>query len=234
MQFQPHRPSFELFLQRRRTAGVALAEKTEIHRQAFGGLQHPPQIPGTGRAGRRVGAGGGTGTAADHRGHARHQRLFDLLRADKMNVAVDAAGGGDQPFAGDGLGAGTDDDVDPRLHVGIAGLADAADASVLDADVGLDDAPVIDDQGIGDDRVHRALDLRALRLAHAVADHLATAEFHFLAVNRVVALDRDPQLGIAQPDPVAGGGAVHIRVGAAVDAAHGVVSSGPITSARKP
>jgi hypothetical protein len=33
----------------------------------------------------------------------------------------------------------------------------ACDAAVLDADVGLDDAPVIDDHGVGDDGIHRAL-----------------------------------------------------------------------------
>ena len=43
--------------------------------------------------------------------------------------------------------------VDAGLDVGIAGLADARDAPVLDADVGLDDAPVIEDERIGDDRV---------------------------------------------------------------------------------
>ena len=194
----------------------------------------PPQIPGARGAGRRIGSRGRAGTAADHRGHARHQRLLNLLRADEMDVAVDAAGGGNQTFAGDGLGAGTDDDVHSGLHVGVTGFADPADAAVLDPDVGLDDAPVIHDQRVGNHGIHRALGLRPLRLAHAVADHLAAAKFHFLAVNRVVALDFDPQLGIAQPDPVAGGGTVHVRVGAAVDAAHGRFSSGPMMAARKP
>ena len=109
-----------------------------------------------------------------------------------MDVAVDAAGGGDQAFAGDGLGTGADDDVHAWLDVGIAGLADAGDAPVLDADVGLDDAPVIDDQCIGDHGIDRTLGLSPLRLAHAVADHLAAAEFHFLAIKRMVALDLDP------------------------------------------
>ena len=47
--------------------------------------------------------------------------------------------------------------VDARLDVGIAGLADAGDAAVLEADVGLDDAPVVEDQRVGDDGVDRAL-----------------------------------------------------------------------------
>ena len=56
----------------------------------------------------------------------RHQRLFDLLRADEVDVRVDAAGGDDQALAGDDLGAGADHDVDAGLDVGVAGLADAA------------------------------------------------------------------------------------------------------------
>jgi hypothetical protein len=43
--------------------------------------------------------------------------------------------------------------------------------------VGLDDAPVVDDERVGD---HGVGDLgrEALALAHAVADHLAAAELH--------------------------------------------------------
>ena len=102
----------------------------------------------------------GPGAAAEHRGDARHQRLLDLLRADEMDVRVEAAGGEDLALAGDHLGAGADDDVDAGLDVGIAGLADGGDAAVLEADVGLDDAPVIEDQRVGDDGVDRALPAR--------------------------------------------------------------------------
>ena len=141
-----------------------------------------------------------------------------------MDVRVDAAGGGDEPLARDDLRARADDDVDAGLHVGIAGLADAGDAAVLEADVGLDDAPVIDDERVGDDGVG---DVRggALALAHAVADDLAAAELHFLAVDGVVALDFDDELGVAEPHAIARGGAVHLGVGAAVDA--GVMAASP-------
>ena len=40
----------------------------------------------------------------------RHHGVVDLLRADEVDVRVDAAGGGDQAFAGDDFGAGADDD----------------------------------------------------------------------------------------------------------------------------
>ena len=98
----------------------------------------------------------GPGAAAEHRGDARHQRLLDLLRADEVDVRVHGAGGEDLAFAGDRLRAGADDDVDARLRVGIAGLADRGDAAVLQADIGLHDPPMIDDQRIGDDGVDGA------------------------------------------------------------------------------
>ena len=84
------------------------------------------------------------------------ERLLDLLRADEVDVRVDAAGGDDVALAGDHLGARADDDVDAGLDVGIAGLADGGDAPVPDADVGLDDAPMVEDQRVGDDGVDRA------------------------------------------------------------------------------
>jgi hypothetical protein len=126
--------------------------------------------------------------------------------------------------------------VTPGWMSGIAGLADGGDQAVLQADVGLDDAPVVDDDGVGDDRVHH-LGMRALRLAHAVADHFAAAEFDFLAVDGVVLLDLDEQFGVGQADAVARGGAVHFGVGAAANRRHSQVPCGgsaPITRPLKP
>ena len=172
----------------------------------------------------------GPGAAADHGGDARHHRVVHLLRADEVDVRVDAAGGGDEPLARDDLRARADDDVDAGLHVRIAGLADAGDAPFLEADVGLDDAPVIDDERVGDDGVGDVFG-DALALAHAVANHLAAAELHFFAVDSVVALHFDDELGVAEPHAIARGGAVHLGVGAAVDAGHG---SFPMICASKP
>ncbi|MNY40015.1 hypothetical protein D3C86_1747300 [compost metagenome] len=70
-----------------------------------------------------------------------------------MDVGVDAASGEDHAFTGDHFSAGADRDGDAGLDVRVAGLADAGDAPVLEADVGLDDAPVIDDQCVGDQGV---------------------------------------------------------------------------------
>src|SRR5882757_4950353 len=114
--------------------------------------------------------------------------------------------------AGNDVGAGTDDDGDARLDVGIAGLADGADVAFLDGDVGLHDPPVVDDQRIGDDGVGRALLVGDLGLPHAVADHLAAAEFHLLAIDREILFDLDDQIRVGQPHPIAGGGPEHVGI----------------------
>jgi hypothetical protein len=74
-------------------------------------------------------------------------------------VAVDGAGGEDLAVAGDDLGGRTDHQVGVHAvhRVGVAGLADADDAAVAHADVGLDDAPVVEDDRAGDDQVGRAV-----------------------------------------------------------------------------
>src|SRR5262249_32941047 len=151
---------------------------------------------GSRRAGRGGGASRWASAAADQRGDAGGNGVLDLLRADEVDMRVDTARGQDFAFAGDDLSARADDNVDTRLNVRIAGLADSRDASVGDRDVRLHDTPVIDDQRVGDDRVGGTLGLRCLRLPHAIADNFAAAELHFLAVGGEVVLHLDNQVGV--------------------------------------
>ena len=81
--------------------------------------------------------------------------------------------------------------VTPGWVSGLPALPMACDAAVAQADVGLVDAGPVDDQRVGDDGVDGALGARRLGLAHAVADHLAAAELHLLAVGGEVAFDLD-------------------------------------------
>src|SRR5260221_12310187 len=57
----------------------------------------------------------------------------------------------------------------------------------------------------------------ALALAHAVANHLAAAELHFLAVNGVVFLHFDPEVGIRKSHAIACGRAEHLRISLSSD-----------------
>ena len=86
---------------------------------------------------------------------------------------------------------------------GFAGLADAGDAAAADADVGLEDARVVENDGVDDDGIEGTFGARALALPHAVADHLAAAELDLLAIDRVVFLDLDDRFGVGKPQPVA-------------------------------
>jgi hypothetical protein len=129
----------------------------------------------------------------------------------------ETARGQDLALARDHVGARADDDGHARLDIRIARLADGADIAFLDRDVGLDDAPVVDDQRIGDDGVGRALLVGGLRLAHAVADHLAAAEFHLLAIAGKILLHLDDEIGVGQPHPVAGGRPEHVGIDGTFD-----------------
>src|SRR5260370_19041724 len=152
-------------------------------------------------AGRR---GSGAGAAPEHCRDAAVERLLDQLRADEVDVRVDAAGGDDAALSSDRFGPGPDHDINARLDIGVASFADPADAAVADADIGLDDAPIVEDHGIGDDGVEGAAGAGRLPLPHAVADDLAAAEFDLLAIDRAVALHLDDELGIGEPQAIAG------------------------------
>ncbi len=133
---------------------------------------------------------------------------FAQLWADEVDVAVDAAGRGDQVFAGDHLRAGADDQawIDPRLDQRIARFADGHDAAAADADVPLDNAPVIENDRIGDDQVQWRLGrfARKRRLALAIADDFTAAELHLFAVDSVIFFNFDNQLGVGEANAVAG------------------------------
>src|ERR1700679_1872049 len=106
-----------------------------------------------------------------------------------MDVRIDTASGDDLAFRGDDFGSGSDDDVDTRLYVGIAGFADAGNQTVADPDVSFHHSPVVENDGVRDDGVDGAGRAAHLTLPHAVANDLATAEFHFFAVNGAVFVD---------------------------------------------
>ena len=122
--------------------------------------------------------------------------------------------------------------------VGLACLADGGDAVAAQADVGLDDAPVVDDHRVGDHAIHgvfHAGPIGPLRLAHAIANGFAPAELDLFAVplgaQGKVLFNFNDQGGVGQAKAVAHGGAVHLGVGTSADAAHDRL---PCTSPRKP
>src|SRR5262249_40927315 len=133
-----------------------------------------------------------------------------------VNVGVEAAGGENLAFAGDHFGAGADDDADIGLNIGIAGFTGPGDAAALQGGVGLHDSPMGEAHRIGGHGIDPGLVIGDLAVAHAVADRLAAAEFHLLAVGTKILLHLDDDVGIGEPHAVAGGGAEHFGVRAAL------------------
>ena len=151
-----------------------------------------------------------------------------------MDMCIHAACGDDHAFTSDDLGGATDGHRHIGLNIRIASLADAGDATFLDADIGFDNAPVIKNHRIGDHGIHH-FPMCSLRLTHAVANHLSTAEFHFLAVGRVIFFDLDEELSVGQTDAISCRRTKHFCVGLARYLAHQMASfSLPITFALNP
>ena len=139
-----------------------------------------------------------------------------------MNVTVDRASGHDLSVAGQNFSGWPDHKrrVDVVHRVRIASLANADDTAILDPDICLHDAPVIEDHGTGDDEVGCSLTACTRGLAHRLTNHLAAAEHDLVAACAVVLRDFNPQVGVGESDPVSTGGSVQISVPGAIDPAH--------------
>ena len=97
-------------------------------------------------------------------------------------MAVVAACGDDHALTGQRLGARANDDVYTGLDIGVASLADGANTAILNANIGLDDAPMVYDQRIGNHQIDSTLSAAALALTHAIAYGFATAKFDFFSI----------------------------------------------------
>ncbi len=119
-----------------------------------------------------------------------------------MDVGIYASGGQDLAFAGQDLGRGPDLHRHPVHHVRVPSLADACDASVPHPDVRLEDAGVIEDEGVGNDEVHRALRAGRGPLRHALPHGLTASEGRLLPGERQVLLHLHDEVRIRKPHPV--------------------------------
>src|SRR5262245_65390280 len=100
-----------------------------------------------------------------------------------------------------------------RHQIGIACLSDPNDTPVLDPDIRLDDAPIIENDSVRHDRIESAARTGGpSRLPHPVPQHLASAENGFIPVRREVFFNFDEQLCVCEPDTVAHSGTEEIRI----------------------
>mmetsp|Transcript_2676 Transcript_2676/g.7312 ORF Transcript_2676/g.7312 Transcript_2676/m.7312 type:complete len:487 (-) Transcript_2676:790-2250(-) len=216
VELESRRAGFEAILQDARVGGVALTGETEVEGVPVGRLEHHPELR------RRRGAGRGGGPrrrsrpTSEHRRQSAGDRLVDLLRADVVNVRVDAAGRHDHLLSGDDVRGGTDGHPgrDAVHRVGIPGFADPDDEAPLDPDVGLDDPrDAVDDQSVGDHDVEGLARGRARRLSHALPEGLPSTELALLSVGRQVFFDLDDELRVTETDGVTDGRSVDVGVG---------------------
>ena len=113
----------------------------------------------------------------------------------------------DEPVAHDRIGVRPDRQVDPVADVRVAGSADPDDPAVLDPDVGLDDTDRrVDDDDPGDDDIELGRAGRPIVLDHPAAEVLGVAPQRLVAGVVGIALDAQPEVGVAEPDPVAASG----------------------------
>src|ERR1700682_4479174 len=135
-----------------------------------------------------------------------------------MNVGVDPAGGDDFSFTGDYFRSSADDHSggDSTHHIRIAGFADSRDSSVAYSDIRFVDSAVVHDHRIRDHQIENAVGPGCgRRLSHSIANYFAPAEFGLLTGSCEVLLNFDEQIGVGEPDAVAGGRSVQIGVLAA-------------------
>ena len=110
------------------------------------------------------------------------------------------------------------------MGVWVASFADGCNAIAFEADVGFHNAPMVNDEGIGEHAIHGPLCVGALRLRHAISNGFAATEFHFLAVatrlQGEIFFHLNNQVGVGQANTVTHSGAKHFCIRAFVDVGH--------------
>ena len=123
-----------------------------------------------------------------------------MLGGNEVNVAIDAARREDHVLARNHFGTRAYNKlrVYPGHRVGIARFAHLHNATIFNANIPFDDAPVIKNQRVGDDQIKRALSLSiaggTAALAHSIADDFAAAKGNFVAIDGEVGRDGGRQV----------------------------------------
>src|SRR6266849_3212947 len=217
VKFEAASTSTQLFCQGFVCRSGALAQETEVHRPAFSSLEHTCDIPCSGCAGGGVRTRCRSGASTDHGGNAVRNRLVYLLGRDEVDMTVDPSRRHQHIFARDYLGARAYHQFGVySLHrIGVASFTNLHDTSILNANIAFNDAPVIDNQRVGNDKVERAirsLTRGATALPHTIANDLASTKSDLVAIHGEIFLYLDQQFGIRQAHTVTCGRAVQVRI----------------------
>ena len=154
VQFKTNRSRCNLLTQTFRLTGIALTQKTKVHRKFVSSLKHTCHIPGARRYRCCVGACCRACATAQHGSDTGCQCFFDLLWANKVNMRVDTTRRDDLTLGGNNVGTRANFNGDIRLNIRVTGLANGGDTSALNADIGFIDSGVVDNQSIRHDTIH--------------------------------------------------------------------------------
>ena len=136
-----------------------------------------------------------------------------------MNVRVNAASRDNHIFASYHLGPRANNEfrVNPIHCIGIASFTHLHNTPILDPNITLDNPPMIDNQGVGDDEIECAWCLfsgSAAALAHPITNNFAAAKGNLITIGSEIFLHLDNQFRISQAHAVPCGGAVEVSIGA--------------------
>src|SRR4051812_26555517 len=91
MNFQTTGACFDLFFQWTGSCTISFSKEPEIHWKIICGFQHFPDVPCAGSYSGSISSICRPGTATHHGGNSTEQSMVDQLRANKMNMRIDAA-----------------------------------------------------------------------------------------------------------------------------------------------
>lgn len=128
-----------------------------------------------------------------------------------MNVRIHPTRRNNLVLASNNISTTTDDHTvrDTVHNIRIAGFANTHDQTLLDTNVGLVYARVIDDERVRDDEIETVVVEAPAHLPHAFAQRLAAAELALVTIRRHVPLYFDPEVRRAQSHAITCRGAKH-------------------------
>ena len=202
-------PPLERGLEEALVRGGGTGQRQEVERDGTPGVEQAIEVRP------RIDAeveGAAVAHRDERRGAPRERRGGDL-RPEQVDVRVDRAGRRDEALGRDDARRRGQRNGDAVHRVGIPGASDRDDAAVLDTERRLAYAEDgIEQDDVRDGDVQGVLRPDAPGRHEPVADRLREADDRLGSRRRVVGLDLEQQVRVAQANTIAGGRAVERRV----------------------
>ena len=139
-----------------------------------------------------------------------------------MDMHIERTGGQHMAFTRNNLGRNPHDEIgiNTRHNIGITRFANTGDAPIFNPNIRLVYPRIINDKRIGNHEIQRPILRHTRGLAHTIAQHLAPAKFAFIAINCIIILHFNDEMGIAQLNAVSPCGTVHTGISDSINLRH--------------